>query len=362
MIQTYPALGSLAAEWNELAREAGSPFLTHEWLDCWWSAFGHGDPIWMVLRDGGGALRAGACLQRRRGGGLASAANVHSADWDVLARDESARREMWAAIVRMGGNRIELQGMPAREDGSEYLCGALTAAGYRVLHVLGPMSPWLALPSSWDELIGAASSGLRAQVGRRRRGLERQGSLRFRVVGAGASLDQDLDTFLRLEASGWKAKRGTAILSDSSTERLYREFARVAAKEGWLRMYFLDLDGETIAADYGCAYEGHAFFMKTGFDEAHSRLSPGLVLRAEVLRSSIEEGLRSYDFMGEADLYKTRWTSAVQPRAQVFAYRGAARLGYTYRKSLRPMLKSLRDRAVERRSRKDQRSPEPAQR
>src|SRR4029077_19924260 len=175
---------------------------------------------------------------------------------------------------------------------------------------------------------------------------ENAGSLEFRTVAGGPSLAEDLETFLKLEASGWKAKTGTAILSSPSAERLYREFARDAAAKGWLRLYMLELNGEAIAADYGCAYEGRGVFIKTGFNEDHSRLSPGLVLRAEVLRSSIDEGLRHYDFLGDADIYKTRWTSEVHPRTQVFAYRGAARPGYVYRRTLRPLLKSARDRVT----------------
>jgi CelD/BcsL family acetyltransferase involved in cellulose biosynthesis len=345
MICTYPELGPLAADWDELARNAGTPFMTHAWLSSWWSGFGQGDPTWMVLKDADGSLRAGTFLYRK-GGRLVAGANVHSGDWDGLACDEDARTELWAAVAQLGANRIHLQGLPEHTEGTQSLCDALAGAGYSVVRVPGPFCPWLELPSSWEELIGAASSNLRSQVKRRRRGLEQVGSLAFRTVAGGASLDEDLDTFLKLEASGWKSKSGTAILSSPSTERLYRGFARDAAEKGWLRLYLLELEGEVIAADYGCAYAGRGVFIKTGFNEALSRLSPGLVLRAEVLRSSIEEGLHSYDFLGDADTYKTRWTAEVRPRAQIFAYRGAARPGYVYRKTLRPMLKSARDRVT----------------
>jgi CelD/BcsL family acetyltransferase involved in cellulose biosynthesis len=212
------------------------------------------------------------------------------------------------------------------------------------VRVPGPFCPWLELPASWEELIGGVSGSLRSQVKRRRQGLEKAGSLQFRTVSGGESFAADLETFLALEASGWKAKTATAILSNPSTERLYREFARDAGEKGWMRLYVLELDGKAIAADYGCAFAGRGVFIKTGFDEAFSRLSPGLVLRAEVLRSSIEEGLQHYDFLGEADTYKTRWTPQVHPRVRIFAYKGLARPGYLYRKTLRPALKSARER------------------
>ncbi len=344
--RTCAELGSLASDWNRLALDAGTPFMTHEWLSSWWNAFGHGEPTWMVLQDVDGSLLAGTCLRRGRGGRLASAANVHSGDWDVLACDEHARAELLAAVVEQGFCRVQLEGMLEDSESTRLVREELDRAGYRTVLVPGPFCPWLTLPASWEELIEGASSGLRAQVRRRRRMLEREGSVTFRTTVGGSELEEDLETFLKLEASGWKAATGTAILSKPSTERLYRDFARAAAGQGWLRLYFLELDGEAIAADYGCAFAGRGVFMKTGFDEAHGRLSPGLVLRAEVLRSSIEEGLRGYDFLGDPDTYKTRWTSELRPRTQVWAYRREALGGYLYRKNLRPLLKAARDRAL----------------
>jgi CelD/BcsL family acetyltransferase involved in cellulose biosynthesis len=343
MVRTYPELGPLAADWDELARLSGTPFMTYAWLSAWWSGFGEGEPIWLLLQDADGSLRAGAFLHRR-GSRLDAAANVHSGDWNGLARDEPARAELWEALAQLGANRVQLQALPEGVEGTRATCDALAGAGYSVVRVPGPFCPWLELPASWDELIGGVSGSLRSQVKRRRKGLEKEGVVSFRTVTGGPTFEEDLETFLKLEASGWKAKSGTAILSQPSTERLYREFAHGAAGRGWMRLYMLELDGEAIAADYGCAYEGRGVFIKTGFNEVHSRLSPGLVLRAEVLRSSIEEGLDHYDFLGEADVYKTRWTPKVHPRVRIFAYRGTARPGYVYRKAIRPLLKSARDR------------------
>jgi len=346
MIRTYPELGPLVADWDGLALDAGTLFMTHEWLSCWWSAFGRGDPIWMVLHDSDGSLRAGACLQSTRGNGLASTANVHSGDWDVLARDESAREELWAAIVERGASRIHLQGMPEHVAGTRFLCEELERSGYRTVRKPGPFSPWLALPTSWEEMIESVSRKLRAEIKHRRRMLEREGPVTFRTVSGGPMLAEDLEKFLKLEASGWKGRSGTAILGNPSTERLYRGFARAAAEKGWLRLHLLELNGEPIAIDYGCAFSGRGVFIKIGFDEAYRRLSPGTLLLAEKLRCCIEEGLHSCDFLGETEHYKTRWTSEVHPRERIWAYRREALPGYVYRKRVRPLLKSVRNRAI----------------
>jgi CelD/BcsL family acetyltransferase involved in cellulose biosynthesis len=341
LVHALAELGPLVSDWERLALKAGSPFMTHVWLSCWWRAFGDGVPIWLVLLDADGSLRAGAMLHRSRGR-LAAGANVHSGDWDMLARDESARAALWTAAFQMGATRIHLQAMPARTAQTRSARAALERAGYRVVPVEGPFCPWLALPSSWEELMRSVSSGLRQQIGRRQRNLERQGSLAFRTITGGSMLDRHLDAFLKLEASGWKGEAGTAILSDASTELLYRDFARAAASEGWLRLHLLELDGALIAGSYDCTFANRAYLLKTTFSETHGDLSPGLVLLAEVLRSAIGDGLQAYDFLGDPDTYKMRWTSELHPRMELFAYRGIAWPGYLYRRRLRPFLKSTR--------------------
>jgi CelD/BcsL family acetyltransferase involved in cellulose biosynthesis len=170
---------------------------------------------------------------------------------------------------------------------------------------------------------------------------EREGTLRFRTTSGGEQLERDLDAFLDVEASGWKRHRGTAILSDSRTAQLYREFARQAAGKGWLRLHLLELDGTPIAGDLGCSFAGGSFLLKTGFDERYARLSPGLLLRAEALRAAIEDGCRSYDFLGGPDDWKLRWTREVRLRTVINAYRGAWRPLALYQTAARPRLEAV---------------------
>jgi CelD/BcsL family acetyltransferase involved in cellulose biosynthesis len=334
-------LRAAAPEWNALAEAQRSPFLTVEWLEAWWEAFGHGEPE--VVTVGNGDLRAAAFLARD-GTRLTAPANDHSGDWDVLAADEDARNAVWDRVAALGAPVLALPAM--HEPAAERLAReVLRPRGYRVVAEVGPESPFLELPASYDELLAAKSRNFRSQLGRRRRGLEKEGELVFRTTLGGPSLDEDLDAMLRVEAAGWKSTEGTAILSDARTQSLYRAFAHVAAERGWLRLHLLELDGRAIAADYSLVFAGGEFLLKTGFDEEWGRLSPGLVLRGEVLRRAIEEGLGYYDFLGGPDHYKLRWTEELRPRATLRAFRGARGAGpYLYRSRVRPLLKAARGR------------------
>lgn len=339
----------LADDWDRMAVARPTPFLTHAWLSCWWEAFGRGRRFTVTLRDRDGALRAAVLLAREPSGLVTSPVNAHSGDWNAVAHGDAERRELWARVAEIRAARLALAQLPA--DAADGPREALANAGWQTLEVPGTESPYLELPATFEELLQARSRNLRSAVGNRRRKLERQGVLRFRTTLGGPGLDRDLAALERVEMSGWKGSAGTAIASDPRTQHLYRRFAHEAADRGWLRLNLLELDGTAIAGDLGCVIGRCGFLVKTGFDEGLHRYSPGLVLRGEALRASIEEGLTGYDFLGGPDAYKLRWTDTVRPRVTVRAYRGVAAraLGPAYWRSVRPTLKRGRELVSERR-------------
>jgi len=312
------------------------------WLDSWWSARGKGKRVVASLVAGDGELLAGASLARSRFGALAATADEHSSDWDVVAVDADARNALLGELAGLDSAVLALG--PIRSPASAR--DAFVRAGRRAREVPGARSPYLSLSGSFDDLLSARSSNLRSQFRRRRRALERRGELRLRTTSQGPALEDDLDAVLRLEASGWKARGGTAILSRPDTERLYRGFTRAAAAKGWLRLYLLELDGVPLAGDLACAIGGEAFLVKTGFDEKLADASPGLVLRGEVLSACIDEGFRGYDFLGGPDSYKLRWTEELRPRFSVRGYRGLASApSEAWHHALRPALARARRRS-----------------
>ena len=246
-------------------------------------------------------------------------------------------------IARLGPRRMKLT--PLHEPGADLACDALHARGYRVIRSTAQLRPYLPLPDSWDDLLASLSHKLRWQWRRGRRGLEQDGGFAVRTTSGGAGLDRDLELFLELESSGWKGREGTAILNDPRAERLYREFAVQAARQGWLRLSIMESAGLPVAAALGCVFAGKAFRLKSGFDERRASDSPGLVLVGEELRRSIEDGLHEYDFLGAAQPHKLRWGAMTRRLVTVHAYRGATTLpAYAVRGKVRPALGRLRRR------------------
>ncbi|MFN2489119.1 MAG: GNAT family N-acetyltransferase [Actinomycetota bacterium] len=332
-------LRAVAEEWNPLALAAGTPFLTVEWLASWWESFGGDRSSCLLLRDAQGSLRGGVCYAtdgRRR---LTSATNAYSEDWDVVAADDEARRAMWFELCSLRPGQVDLRAM---RNQASLQCArqVFQEAGYSFLEFTTRGSPYLTLPDTWDELLATVGRKLRKALGNRRRALEREGSVSFRTISRGPGLTKDLDAFIAVEGSGWRAAAQTAIQSNVRTELLYRGFAYGAAQAGWLRLHLLELDGVAIAGDLSCRFAGGSFLIKTGYDERFSSLSPGLLLRGEALHAAIDEGSRFYDFLGGPDHYKMRWASELRPRTSVKAYRGPHRALALYWTRLRPAAKA----------------------
>ncbi len=335
---------AVANQWAALCLPDDSPFVTHQWLRAWWSAYPHSNPAALLLHGRDGRLRAGAVLRgdtRRR---LHAATNEYSDGWDVVAQDGGARGEIWEAIAGLDTRKITLPGISAASPSASTAVRVLADRGFKVAVSPWQSSPRLMLPPDWRTLLESVSRNLRSQVGRYRKRLEREGRLVFRTA-TGSELERDLNLFFSLEASGWKGANGTAILQDHRAMQLFTDFASSCAAMGWLRLHLLELDGTPIAADYTCVLGDGAFLMKTTYDERHAHLSPGLVLRAEALRSAVQEGLHFYDFLGGPDRYKVRWAPDLQQRVVIRAYRGATGIPeYVWRHKVRRAARLLLDR------------------
>ena len=332
--------------WDSFAALLPSPFLTHAWLvSSAQAAAGGESPLCATLCDSDGRLLAGSFL-RRVPGGLASAGDGQ--DWDVVAVDEDARRALWEELARLAPMRLHLAQMRVGSPETEIACSALRSAGYGVLPSVREEScPYVVFPDTFDELLASRSRNARQQVRSRRRDLDRAGKVRFRTTCDGSDVERDFDAFVRLEASGWKGREGTAIASHPGARSFYYGFVRRAAERGWLRLHLLELNGTLIAGSLVVAFGGEGFFVKTAFDESYAQLAPGVVLMAEMLRAACEEGLRGMDLLGRADQYKMRWTDRTRPRQRLRVYRGPvgriAQRGWN--EIAHPRLVALRDRA-----------------
>ena len=134
-----------------------------------------------------------------------------------------------------------------------------------------------------DYLQNALSTGVRKEYRRQRKRLGELGRLEFRTLTQHSEVDDWLEKFLHLEASGWKARAGTALTINASE----RAYVRAAAQEGFARrqmlMQGLFLDGRPVAMLFSFLTGTGGFTFKIAYDEKFAKFSPGVQVMLEVL-------------------------------------------------------------------------------
>jgi len=169
-------------------------------------------------------------------------------------------------------------------------------------------SPVLHLEADdWESYLASRSRNFREQVGRRERKLAREHELSYRLTGDPARLDDDLSTLFELHRARWSDARADAFAG--KREAFHRDFAARALERGWLRLWFLELDGTPAAAWYGFRFAGADCFYQSGRDPKHESKSVGFVLMAHTIREAIGDGIREYRLLRGGEDYKARFST-----------------------------------------------------
>ncbi|MEQ4499061.1 GNAT family N-acetyltransferase, partial [Nocardioides kribbensis] len=141
--------------------------------------------------------------------------------------------------------------------------------------------------------------------GKRRKELRRVWRRLDESVGGGLQVvdlaeagraDEGVETFLRLEAAGWKGADGGAIAHHADQRAFFVEACRALHARGALSVLaLLAGDGSAVAVLVDVREGDTVFTWKTAYDEQHAAHSPGLLLYIEQLRRFPDTGAALVD-------------------------------------------------------------------
>jgi CelD/BcsL family acetyltransferase involved in cellulose biosynthesis len=136
-----------------------------------------------------------------------------------------------------------------------------------------------------DELLRNALGGKKLKELRRQRNrLAEHGAVRFDVARTPDAVAAAIETFLALEASGWKARRGTALRQDDGDAGFVRRATTGLAASGQCEIVTLHAGETPVAAAIVLRHQDRAFYFKLGVDERFAKFSPGVQLTLELTR------------------------------------------------------------------------------
>ena len=306
-VSAHERLEDISDGWDALADECNaSPFARPGWFLAWWKAFGTGKPYVAVGRRDGKTTAVLPLIGGRNG--LRSATNDHTPRFGLLAKDDDSADELASWVFERRPRQVSLEYVDLDDPTSARLKAVAVGSGYRVLARPYERSPYLTTEGSWEEYERGLSGRVRRDLARRRRRLEELGPVRLDVSDGTVRRAELLAEGFRLEPSGWKAARGTAVASQENTRSFYEDLAEWAADRGWLRLSFLRVAEKGLAFQYGFEASGIYYFLKGGYDPEYSRFAPGKLLLQALLERAYTTGLRRFDFLGADDPFKLEWS------------------------------------------------------
>src|SRR5205085_509509 len=110
-----------------------------------------------------------------------------------------------------------------------------------------------------------------------------------------------------LHAARWRERREPGMFATDALQQFHLDAADRLARQDLLRLYALRSGGEIVAVQYNLRRDGRVYYYLSGFDPAYARDSPGAALLAFAIRSAIEEGATTFDFLRNREEFKYQW-------------------------------------------------------
>jgi CelD/BcsL family acetyltransferase involved in cellulose biosynthesis len=337
-VSDAPSFLAMEPAWNRLVEEAGidHPFLSHEWVRTWWECFGAGRELRILLVREGGQVIAIAPFMRSHGRiygfrvrQMEFTANVYTDRFDVVVarRHADSYRAIWNYLVngKAGWDVLLLRQLPAGSPTLKELTRLAEEDGFLTGIWRSSDSPYIEFSGEWDAYFNRLSSNHRHKVRRVFNRLGQIGPVRLETVASGEPLDAALRDGFRLEGAGWKSQEGTSIRCRPELERFLTRLAAAASRSGMLQLLFLTVGDTRIAFAYALRYKNKLFVLKAGYDPRYARYSPYNVLCYLVFRDASERGLAEYEFLGDDEEWKLRWTWKIKSHNWMYVFHPSLR-------------------------------------
>jgi CelD/BcsL family acetyltransferase involved in cellulose biosynthesis len=266
---------------------------------------------------------------------------------DAAVDCSQALEVLMAALARLEWPMLWLEPVPLERPDWQGLLAAARRAGlttlahesYRIGQVTVPPD-WLAYEASWS---GNHRRHMRKAL-RRAEDFEAL-RLRFERDVDPNKLVEILRTGFELEDRGWKGRGGGSVLRTPGMFELGCRQALALLERQQLALTFLEHQGQSIAFEYGFLGKGTYFSPKVAYDETSSDLSPGQLLRLELLkRFSEHRDAEVVDFWGPLSDATSKWTTSTYAMGRVLIApkRISGRLLLNLYKHARPWVQRLR--------------------
>jgi CelD/BcsL family acetyltransferase involved in cellulose biosynthesis len=317
-------LTQLLPAWEDLlkAYPLSTTFSTWEWLAAWWRNFAqdkHQELLALAFFDSGQLVAlAPLSITRHRSAGfslrllrLMGDGSADSDNLDLPVRPGYEAKFIRALLGYLQQHKnlwdfAQLNTLPPNSAAGQCLLGVLQSEGWKSYQFQRDASA-IPLPETWDAYLQQLSGEDQKNLVRYARRLEKRYQARIYRVTGESELPRVLEALFQLHQQRWQVDGQHGTLGDRERQHFYHDLSRALLARGCLELWVLELDGVIASAQYGFRYGATVFQLQEGNDPARSSDRVGFILRGEVMKRLIAEGVKVYDFLGGSPGYKARW-------------------------------------------------------
>jgi len=325
LISDLRDLETVMPQWSALAETCALPGMTPPWVISWFRhvAPGNVTPRVVTVHDGDTLIGV--------------------APFYTAIRDRG--RQDYRLVSVEFSNRLAPLALPGREqDVAAAIAHTLASAAPRpdliALESGPPEAPWLsALREHWpgrghpltftyntkgcpnvslaagsfDEWFAGKSSNFRSQMRRARRQFDAAGgTVRMTVP---ATLQDDIDIFVRLHASRWEGRGRSALvgLGEALPAVLNDVGTALLHDDGRFRLQILEIKDRPISAQLFFAAGGEVVYFNGGWDEQFAHLKPAMLAILIAIEEAFVRNDECLDLGSGAVQYKLRFADGDNP-------------------------------------------------
>ncbi|MGB9120664.1 MAG: GNAT family N-acetyltransferase [Candidatus Angelobacter sp.] len=342
--RTWDELEQFRGHWNSLLRanSASSIFQTPEWLASWWQVYGlDKDLRALVFADSADAVVGiiplyldktsffGMSVMILR---MVGAGSGDSDGLDFITTPGFASHCAKAFAAWLAGQKewhvCALETLPQHSPVAECLSREAQESALAIDSTLTP-NFIIDLPSTWPEYVSSLDSSFRPLLTRYPRRLQSRFTVKFSRCEDAADLKTHLQTLFDLHQMRWTGRGEAGAFAGNARRDFYYRMATAFLQRGWLEFWQLELNGETVGAQFCFRYNDTVSLLQEGFHPKYAAEKIGYALKSHLLQEMVRTGARRYDFLGGADAYKSKFGAHQENYLNLFIA-GPSKLGRLY--------------------------------
>jgi CelD/BcsL family acetyltransferase involved in cellulose biosynthesis len=180
--------------------------------------------------------------------------------------------------------------------------------GFPLIETVDTNAYKASLPATWDEYLLKIKKRIISDSLRQRRRLKKIGEIKFLIADSKETKLEVIRAMMKQKSKQYRDSGAWDMLSINEYQLFFNSLADFSSEIIKVHCAALKVDDSIIATHVGIIYNDTFYYLMPAHETGSwKRYSPGRILLLELLKWSIKNGLKYYDFTIGNESYKKDW-------------------------------------------------------